>query len=214
MQNIFSWLFPGKCITCNQIIPQGNICLDCLNEVNTYYGENRELDLQNYVSLCKYSGKVKLLLEKYKYRKNLQALKILQSIILKLSPNYLQVDYIIPVPIHPARFAERGFNQSEEIAKPLCTKYSALLRNDIIFHKANSPKLFMLKPEDRAKITSTAFGLWDDKKTEIHNKSILVFDDIITTGSTMKAIADLIKQYNPRKLSFMSLCRPEIRIKA
>lgn len=112
-------------------------------------------------------------------------------------------DMVIPVPLHPKRQKERGYNQSEALAQgyasvvgsEVCT--NALLRKT---HKSSQTK----KGKD---------GRWDDIQgiydanpaIDLSRKSIVLMDDIITTGSTIEACGQLLSSMSATELHVYSL---------
>jgi ComF family protein len=151
---------------------------------------------------------MKKLLEELKYKKVKKILPFLQSLIVKFGPKYQDIDYIIPVPIHPIRFQERGFNQSLELIKPYSGLSNIPIRTDIIYHKSNTRKLYSLDPTERLNELKNAFAIWPEQQKDIYDKTILLFDDIITTGSTMKSIIAVLSEFKPKNILCLSLCRP------
>lgn len=98
-------------------------------------------------------------------------------------------DCIIPIPLHRQRLCQRGFNQSIEIAKHIArTKKIPLLRNALTRIKKTTPQT-ELSAHDRLHNLTGAFTYRPRKQY----KHIVLFDDVITTGSTMKAAIEAIQ---------------------
>ena len=97
------------------------------------------------------------------------------------------IDYVIPIPINYRREQERGFNQVEEILKNLNYSYISSHR------RKNTKKMCkILDKEKREKNIKDSFNV-DEK---FQGKNILIFDDIITTGATIKEFSEEIKKQN------------------
>jgi competence protein ComFC len=207
MQNFFSLLFPPKCLSCGIPIHESIVCPSCYEKAAHYYGEDSQLDVPNYLGLCTYSPELRKLIEALKFKKNLKVLPILQQIILKLSPAYPRIDFIVPVPLHPDRLTERGFNQSELLVKPLANKLKAKILTNLVYHKKNIAHLHSMSKIDRLKHIPEAFAVWDNHEV-ITDKTIIIFDDIITTGTTMKTIQALLSELKPKKIYCLGLARP------
>jgi ComF family protein len=210
MQNFFSLLFPLKCLSCGLPIHESIVCPICYEKAAAYYGEDSQLDVPNCIGLCTYSNEMKSLIEALKFKKNLKVLPLLQQIILKLSPSYPQVDFVVPVPLHPARLSQRGFNQSELMVQPLAKKLGAKTLNNLIYHQKNIPHLHSMSREERLKHIPEAFGVWNNREV-IEGKNVLVFDDIITTGTTMKTIHALLSELKPKNIYCLGLARPLLK---
>jgi ComF family protein len=97
-----------------------------------------------------------------------------------------KIDMIVPVPLHWTRSFSRGYNQSalfcEEIAKSMNIKYSPVLRR--IKRTRQQAKL---DRKQRQKNLSGAFAI--KAGTDLKNKTILLVDDVMTTGATLSAAA-------------------------
>jgi competence protein ComFC len=206
MQNFFSLLFPTKCLCCKTPIHESILCQTCYAKAAEYYGGDLQIGIENCTGLCTYSPELRTLIEEFKFKKNHKVLPILQQIILKLSPGYPPVDFIVPVPLHPVRLAERGFNQSELLIIPLANKLGAKIQNNLVYHKQNISHLYTMSKKDRLKHIPQAYGIWNNHES-VEGKTILVFDDIVTTGTTLKTIYALLTELRPKKIFCLGLAR-------
>lgn len=210
--NIFNkmlhFIYPEKCILCKNI-SETPVCSKCQQITFTYYGESKELTLDiDYIALFKYEDNIKTLLEELKFKKNLKVLPIMQNALLKFMPKLPKVDMIIPVPLNPERAKLRGFNQAELLIKRFAQVNNLPLRNDIVYRQYNTQKSYDLSLHDRQKQATKAFFVWANKKTELNNKNILIFDDLITSGSTITEIAKVLRSSNPHNVRAISFARP------
>jgi len=110
--------------------------------------------------------------------------------------------FVIPVPISKKRFSTRGYNQSEIIAKGFCLSSPENileLRNDIIYKNIETiPQAKILNKKMRLKNIKDVFKI---KKPEIiKNRTVLIVDDVITTGATMSEIMKILKKSGVRKV--------------
>lgn len=106
-------------------------------------------------------------------------------------------DAIVSVPLHKRRFAERGFNQAESISKML----SGLIGRPVIqpiSRKKYTRQQMLLSREEREKNVSDVFVC--EQLTQ--NSTLLLVDDVYTTGATMQACAKGIKEANPSSLVY------------
>lgn len=103
-----------------------------------------------------------------------------------------EIEVVIPVPIHEERRLKRGFNQTEEILKYLGVSYFRMERR-----KNTEPLYLYSDREDRRKRMREAF----DCSLSLEGKNVLLFDDIVTTGTTMLEMKKAIrKKGKPNKL--------------
>ena len=98
-------------------------------------------------------------------------------------------DLIVPVPLHPSRRHERGFNQAELLARPLAPLCGAVLKQDILVRTKNTRQQSKLKIGKRAENLLSAFSA----ATDLTGMHILLVDDVVTTGSTLCACAEALK---------------------
>ncbi len=93
------------------------------------------------------------------------------------------VDLIAPVPLHPTRLAERGFNQSALLAKPLADSVHARFAPRLLSRVRPTPRQAALDRAERRANVAGAFKV----RAPVVGMSILVIDDVRTTGSTLEA---------------------------
>jgi competence protein ComFC len=104
---------------------------------------------------------------------------------LKKSDAFLGCDYIIPVPLHKKRQRKRGYNQSEYFAKGLGEELNIPVLGDVLFKKHFTETQTYKTREERWQNTLNSFEI--KNKEVLKDKSILLVDDVITTGATTEA---------------------------
>lgn len=115
------------------------------------------------------------------------------------------IDSIIPIPLHPRRYAERGFNQSEILAKTIGQTLGKEVLSDAIFRVKYTKNQARLNKKEREDNIRDAFEL--NKKYDYKNKVILLVDDVFTTGATMGECGKLLKQKNTQGVYAFTLFR-------
>ncbi len=98
-------------------------------------------------------------------------------------------DYIIPVPLHPKRLRQRGFNQSEEIASIIAKQLRIPLRLDLCQRIKLSPPQSGLHAKERQKNIRNAF-----KAKPLPGHHVVIFDDVMTTGATVSELSKTLKK--------------------
>lgn len=122
---------------------------------------------------------------------------------------------IIPVPLHPRRKRWRGFNQSELLASYISTNLSKdstiPMHSDILLRKRYTPPQMKIKNySERKENIQQAFSL--NNAMAIQEKTILLIDDIATTGSTLSECARVLKQHGAKKVYAAVISRQEIQM--
>lgn len=149
---------------------------------------------------------VKVLIHNFKYPPYIKELsKTLTSLIInhlvlleKNCPGISEESVLIPIPLDKRRLKERGFNQSEEIAKNLSeTLKIPLISNNLTKIKKTLPQVELSKKE-REKNIKNAFAL--KNPAEIKRKKILLVDDVYTTGSTMEEASQLLRKAGAKEV--------------
>lgn len=146
--------------------------------------------LNNIYYVWDYNDYFKKLIFNYKYKRKKKISKLIAELIYKEFYYVLEkekIDIVISVPINKKRKSERGFNQVDEILKTLKIKYVEIerIKNTKKMHK-------ILDEELRKENVKGSFTI--NKKIDLANKNILLVDDIITTGATLKEIKNSILQ--------------------
>lgn len=119
---------------------------------------------------------------------------------------YQDFDYIIPVPLHWTRYAWRGYNQAEEIARILSKKSKKpitkiLERNKRTAFQSN------LSSEDRIKNVHKAFTLKTKNINQYSGKRLVLVDDLMTTHATLQSAARVLLTVKPASLIAVVACR-------
>ncbi|MBB2149862.1 ComF family protein [Pedobacter gandavensis] len=214
-------LFPAECFGCAQpLIPEeSDICNTCLQALPY---TDHHLHPENLVArqfwgrlpcsaamamlFFKKGNVTRQLIHHLKYSNQPSLGLKLGTLLgerLLTAPLYQNIDFLVPVPLHPKRSAERGYNQSECIARgiaqvlkvPISTRH--LFRKTVTDTQTNKGRLL------RFDNMSTAFELQHLK--ELENTHLLLIDDVLTTGATMEACGITLLQSMPEKLSIAAL---------
>lgn len=102
----------------------------------------------------------------------------------------LYFDYIIPIPLYPGRFYKRGYNQSEEIARGVSESLNVELLTDILYMSHKTRQQARLPAYKRISNIKDAFSV--DDSIQLEDKSVLLIDDVTTTGETLKEAARVL----------------------
>ncbi len=116
-----------------------------------------------------------------------------------------KVDMAIPVPIHRSRMVERGFNQSAELSKLMCKRISLPVELRVLHKIKNTRHQVDLLQDDRLFNLEGAFAVRNAEL--ISGKSVLLVDDVFTTGSTLNEAAKALKAAGAGAVHVYTLAR-------
>lgn len=203
----------GICDKCLETMPfiKGRTCVKCggrvLNdEIICRECEKVDHAFNNSYALFDYTGDIKRAINLFKRNGNLAIGRAFSHIICDYIERMdIKVDMIIPMPIHPNRYNERGFNQAEILCGEIANRYPKLLNNDILIRIKDTPHQTGLNRDNRLLNLSGAFQITNIKK--VKNKKILVIDDIFTTGSTLDECAFALLKAGAKSVQGLCLAR-------
>jgi len=101
------------------------------------------------------------------------------------------VDVVVPVPLHPSRRHDRGYNQSESIAAGICSMTGKPLNATSLIRTRRSKSQTGLSMNERRANVSSIFRVVEESR--ITGASVLLVDDVVTTGSTVCSAAEALK---------------------
>ena len=119
---------------------------------------------------------------------------------------HIDFDCIVPIPLHWMRFAKRGYNQAAEIAYVIAQQ-SGKPVFDILKRIKRTQFQSGLVHAKRADNVKDAFIVRDMQKKTYKNKHILLVDDLMTTGATLKVAAKELLKLRPRAVTIVVVCR-------
>ena len=112
-------------------------------------------------------------------------------------------DYIVAMPLHPARLRERGFNQSLELARQVAQILEVPLLNNACQRVRDTPPQSALTWKERGKNMRKAFTCTED----LSGKHVAVVDDVMTSGASVNELARALRQSNAREVSVWVIAR-------
>ena len=115
------------------------------------------------------------------------------------------IDCIVPMPLHPRRLRERGYNQAEYIAKGISEITGIPVDTMHVKREVNTPKQALQSGEERKTNVANAFAVVQPE--QLYHKHILVVDDLITTGETMHSCLKAMKRFRGATFSVFALCK-------
>ena len=225
MKNLFADLldliYPNLCFICGETLLkcESHICLSCLNNIprtnyhlltdnpveKRFWGKAPIFRGTSFFFFQKGSPFQKLLHE-LKYKGNKEIGEILgryAAAELLNSPDFCSIDIIIPIPLHPKRFAQRGYNQSEWIGKGLSAVLDKPQDTNTLKRVKQTTTQTKKSVFERFENTEGIFELSGAK--ELEGKHLLLIDDVLTTGSTLNAAINTLLNIPNVKISIFTL---------
>lgn len=205
--SILDFLAPQSCTFCGTL-REGNeksICTGCFADLP--WNEPATSPVSDVfdcsIAMMHYSFPIDAAIKLLKFNRRLYYAPALAEILctaLPLLPD--NVDAVLPVPLHWRRKATRGFNQAAEIAKPVADLLGApLIRN--VRRKRATPFQSGLDAAARARNLRRAFLIRQPDSYE----HVLIVDDVVTTGATVRALARLLLSSGASKVSALAVAR-------
>lgn len=220
-QGITHLFYPRLCEGCNKALlgAEEVLCIGCcmhIPETGYHIFENNETALRfagrvpfsHATSFAYFSndGLLQHLLHGLKYRGKKEigeflGQKFAQS--LKSSGWASKIDLIVPVPLHKAKKASRGYNQSMLIAEAIGEQLNIAVSDDVLLRTRTTETQTKKSRSERIENMAGAFKIKDN--TNLAGKHILICDDVLTTGATIEACAQALLSCGNVKISIATI---------
>jgi ComF family protein len=190
----------GRCQHCGKLIAEKQIlCLDCRE------GRGPK-GLDKVVAWGHYTGAWREFIHSIKFKSQPYLIKEIARPFADWAIRYLPTpDALIPVPMHPERLAERGFNQSAVLASALHWELGIPLVEGLERMTPTIPQVGLSR-HDRLHNLTGAFSLSEaGREWGITEKRIWLVDDVVTTGATLEACTDVLKESGGMKIYGLAL---------
>ncbi len=220
-KSLINLFFPPSCAGCKNVLMSNEIviCTACRHEIPlTQHHLNPENEAfkkfygrvpVNHVSALLYfhkKGIVQELIHSLKYRGQ----EVIGSVLgewyadeLKSIPFLNSIDTIIPVPLHPKKLRERGYNQVTEFGNALSKSLNIPVNKTILFRQVYSKTQSQKNRLGRTEGIDTIFDVTFSERE--HNQHFLLIDDVITTGATLEVCAKALLKIPGAKISIVCM---------
>lgn len=225
MKNLFhsflNLFFPDLCVVCNSKLHKSeqHICMECLLLLpKTNFHKQPDNRLEQFLAgripfrraaafaYFVKNGSIQHIIHELKYKNN-PAIGIFVGTLcgqnIKDSDFVSGIDLLVPVPLHPKREKQRGYNQSLEICKGISAITGITIDNQTLIRKKNNPSQTKNSRFDRWKNVEDIFAVTSEES--FRNKHILLVDDVITTGSTLESCAKEILKCEGAEVSIYAV---------
>lgn len=219
---LFDFFFPRRCLGCGQwekyfcekclqkLKPiENQVCPVCRRpafEGKTHADCQTKYSLDGLMTIFGYQGMIKEAIGKLKYK----FVTDLANELIGLIPrqrDYFQSFLLVPLPLHSRRQRWRGFNQAELLGEKLAKKFNWQMETNLLVRHRHAQPQMKLKGKERKQNIRGAFKINPDfKRSKIKSKFIL-FDDVWTTGSTLKEAGKVLKRAGAKEVWGLALAR-------
>ncbi len=189
-------LTPPWCMKCGKkLYEEAEFCTDCRKKRHNYI---RGRALYEYGSVAPSVYRLK-----YKKRQEYadffgeEMARYLEDFIRECKP-----DALIPVPLHRKRQNKRGYNQARLLAEALGRYLGVAVRSDIVKRVKNTAPLKRQNPSERQNNLKKAFIM---TQNDVKLNTIIIIDDIYTTGSTVDELAEVLIQHGVKNVFYIAL---------
>jgi ComF family protein len=228
---VLAALFPSRCAVCDVSLlrpMRGPLCEACWASVPRHGGPlcgcgfplpsgvsapcgrcRRGLAaIARGFSLGPYEGSLRVLIHELKYRGRRRVAKRLAEMLCAdaAARAVLAGDAaLVPVPLHPRRLAQRGFNQSELLAAAIARLTGLSIRPRALVRRTDTPPQTGLSAVGRRKNVAGAFAVRE--RARIHGRTAVLVDDVFTTGATARACASALRQAGATAVHLVTVAR-------
>lgn len=229
----FDFIFPPRCPICNRVrlpweercCPACRMSLKMVGDHYCFYCGRQVLEQEEYCLRCKkkqpvydrgfsvflYEGALKESLMGFKFQGREWNGQFYADEIVRYHGDELAAfgaEAIVPVPIHRKKLRKRGYNQAEVLAKHIAGKLNLPCRSGLLVRKIYTTPQKELGETDRLRNLMNAFAISDSKreKKRMTPKSVILVDDILTTGSTLEVCGRILKRAGVERIAVVTVC--------
>ena len=224
---LLTWLYPRRCPVCDEPVKPyySLICSDCENIParnkppfcmkcgKHLQKEEKEYcrDCTNHVHLydcgrALFSYKsVSDSIARFKYRGRREYAAYYAACMAETFADFIgacRADALIPVPLHKSRLRARGYNQAQVLAEELSALTGIPIFSDLIERVEKTAPMKDLSAAERQNNLKRAFKI---RRNDVKLNTIIIIDDIYTTGSTIDAVSRELKKAGVERIYFMTL---------
>ena len=204
LEKLLDVLYPRglACASCGReaVVGEYDLCGDCGSGIELFNAAPYLNNVSGYTAAFIYNDVSGRMVKRLKYSgKTYLAPTLAAAIAL---PEDWNIDAVVPVPLHKNRVRERGFNQSELIAAELCKRYGLELRPELLKRTEDTAQQAGLSGAQRRRMLKNAFAASE----ECHGLSLLLVDDVRTTGTTLAACAAELVRRGASRVYAATVC--------
>lgn len=210
LKELSEWLFPPRCVFCHRILTQNDIiCSDC-SAALPYRSRKNRVETLPHIDACVapfyYKDSVRDAVMRYKFRGVTGNADVFARLMLECYEQELfgKTDLITWVPISRRRLRKRGYDQAEKLAKSLGNLIGRAPVKTLIKIRHNNPQSLQKTPAGRR---ANVIGTYRIGKESVAGKSVLLIDDVVTSGSTVSECAYVLRAAGAKKVYVLAFAK-------
>ena len=223
-RHVVNFCYPGVCACCDAIAGDGaTLCAECDKQLGDMesspacercalpIGQSGDpcphcegkgvYPLEKIVRLGVFDDPIKHIIHQAKYHRRWPLAEFLADRLLeqeRVKGLLTHTDVLVPVPLHAWRHIKRGYNQADVIARRLAKRCMLDLAHPVVRLRNTETQTHLHSHAKREENIRDAFGLVDGKK--IRGKHVVIVDDVMTTGATLKEVARTVRDGQPASI--------------
>ena len=192
------FLGPGGCQTCGIPLQATDVeqCAACLA---------RPPRIARTRAAVAYDERSRSIAMRLNYGRKVALAKTMARYMAPLVDNCAEGTLLVPVPLHRTRLWQRGFNQSAIVASELARRLGVRANPFLLRRVKRTPPLKGLTPLQRRRAVAGAFRV--DDPSAVRDRTVVLVDDVLTTGSTANACARVLKRAGASRVDLVSWAR-------
>ncbi|MEC4805068.1 MAG: ComF family protein [Jaaginema sp. PMC 1079.18] len=198
LKTLTSLFLQSHCSLCDRVTPD-NICPACDRQLQRQKFSHPERFWQGELPLFvwgQYNGILKRSLATLKYNNQPELAQLLGYYLgqswRSFVPTLTQKRFVlVPIPLHPRKLQERGFNQAELLGRSFCRVTGDRLNSRLLLRQKDTQAMFGLSPQEREQNIKAAFSVQPPRR---QIPPVLLIDDIYTTGTTARSAATVLRE--------------------
>ena len=220
-------IFPPRCPGCDEVQESEGFCPACMSAITLNQepvckkcGKHIEDEQQEYCYDCRsrkhnynqgkgvylYEGAIKQTMYRLKYSNRRCYARVLGRAAVRWHGDWIcehDIQAIIPIPMYDGKQRQRGYNQAQVLAQEIGRLLDLPVYADIVVRKRDTVAQKGLTDVERRNNLKNAFKI---RQNKVQLNRILIIDDIYTTGSTIDAVALVLRNVGVEKIYFLSIC--------
>jgi len=199
---LLDWFLPQTCLGCSVTVHSDEgFCVDCREQLKKRRPDKAWGDY--LTAPYQYMGPLKTAIHRLKFEERSEyAGRLVACCFSEMQTDSLRDVTLLPVPIHPSRLVERGYNQAGLLAQALGRRWALPVRYDILLRRHALLHQVGLGREERKRNVAGAFYV---KPGKCYDFSAVLVDDVVTTGATTQSCAEALTQAGIRVTGVVAL---------